>query len=123
MWAQAAACIGIVSACLPCYKPLFKEMRFPTGLNGPSIPSQSRPKSKVIATDTYKTLDGQEPSGTASHGSSKIELVSRDQWKTPLPRNKTIVQGPASHEDIELGLSHDVIKVTRDVDVSSKETR
>lgn len=99
-------------------------MGFSTAANGPSAPNASRQsRSKVKTADTYKTLDGGEPSGKGSPGSSKIELVGHDQWKSSVPRNKTTALGPAAHEDVESVLSHDVIKVTRDIDVSSKEVQ
>ncbi|MCJ1463320.1 hypothetical protein MMC07_001927 [Pseudocyphellaria aurata] len=119
IWAHASTCIGIVSACLPCYRPLVKDMGFVAGSNRASQPSQSR--SKVKAADIYKTLEGQEPSGTGSANSSKIELVSRNHWTAPSHRNKAMAQGPARPGEVETGISRDVIKVTQDVDVTSKE--
>lgn len=87
--------------------------------NRPAVVSQSR--SKVKTADNYKTLDGQEPSGTISQASSNIELVSHDQWD--VPRTKTMAQGPTGPVDVEAGLSENVIKVTQDVDVSAKFAR
>lgn len=121
IWAQAATCSGIISACMPIYKPLFKDLGFASSSKRPM--SVSQPRSKVNATDTYKTLDGQEPSRTGSNGSSKIELVSHERWKVPRPMTKTTAQGPAERADVEMGLSHHVIKVTNDVDVSSAKAR
>lgn len=124
IWAQAGTCIGIICACLPCYGPLFQDMGLATSAKRPKMSSQSRQsRSKAKAADTYKTLDGQEPSRTGSHGSSKIELVSHDHWKSPTARTKATAQGPDEHGDIETGLSQNVIKVTQDVEVSSTEAR
>lgn len=99
-------------------------MGLATSAKRPKMSSQSRQsRSKAKAADTYKTLDGQEPSRTGSHGSSKIELVSHDHWKSPTARTKATAQGPDEHGDIETGLSQNVIKVTQDVEVSSTEAR
>lgn len=82
--------------------------------NRSTLASGSR--AKVKSTETYKTLEGQEPSGAGWHGSSKIELVPHDQWSVPTPRTKTLVQAPTGHVGVEPG----VIKVTKDIDVSTK---
>lgn len=111
---HASASIGILSACSLCFRPLFKDLGLLGSSNRPAVASQSR--SKVKTTDNYKTLDGQEPSG-----SSIIELVSHDQWD--VPQTKTMAQGPAGPVDVEAGLSENVIKVTQDVDVSAKYAR
>lgn len=96
-------------------------MGFPPTTSRPAQTAQMR--SKIRASETYKTLGEREPSGAGSRGSSKIELVSHKQWKAPTPQTKTTAQGPAGNEDVEAGISQNIIKVTHEVDVSSKDVR
>lgn len=122
IWTHAELCLGIVSACLPCYRPLFKSIHniFSTSASkskSSTLTPQIRSKASV---DAYKTLDGKE---TDVNG-SKTALFPQDQWENPsLPGHSSKVQnvavGSPPHGDIELG----VIGVTRDVDISRSKAK
>ncbi|MCJ1269870.1 hypothetical protein MMC22_009763 [Lobaria immixta] len=131
-WTEAEHHLGIVSACLPCFRPLFHGIH---GLlsthhrtsSSNKASSGRTPQARPVA-DTYKTLDGKE---TPMNG-SKIALVPCDQWTVPpvLPasaynpnnvaKTKAVVEGGVArpHDDVELGLSPRNINVTREVDVT-----
>ncbi len=114
IWTHAELCLGVVSACLPCCKPILrgaKRMLDSWKSMSSSKPLSSASRSKGSA-DAYKCLDGQEPSVPGA----KMELVPSDRW-TLEPR--TEIKGGWASEDIEWGVPRDAIGVTRDVDVSS----
>lgn len=131
-WTHAEICLGIVSGCLPCYRPLFKSIgeMFSTNRSGkdsgPSGTPQQRSghKSGSHGTDAYRTLGaGKDHEGDTVSG-SKIALVPSDQWSVPsLPGHegkvKSMAEGKPLREDVELGMNRNVIGVTSDVDVSS----
>lgn len=121
IWTHAELCLGVVSACLPCFKPLLRGVKrmistMTSGTSSKQAASQSHPHSKP-STDPYKSLNGKEIS---MHG-SKIALVSTDEWKN---KARTEIKGGVMvEEDVEsgvrVGVPRDAIGVTRDVDVSS----
>lgn len=113
IWTHAELCLGVVSACLPCCKPVLRGARdmlaSRKGRSSGKPASSSRSKGSA---DAYKCIDGTEPS---SHG-SQLELVSSDRRT---PRARTEIQGTFALEDMESGVPRDAIGVTRDIDVSS----
>lgn len=122
LWTHAELCLGIVGACLPCYRPLFKNLENIFGSNQKST-SASQPRSK-IPTDAYKSLDGKE----TSMDGSKIKLVPSDQWSgksaptSQVPgtlKSQATVNGRSRERDVESGLSPHVINVTHAIDVST----
>lgn len=126
IWTHAELCLGVVSACLPCFKPLLRGVKrmmssVTNSTLSKQVASQSHSHSKP-STDPYKSLNGKE---TSING-SKIALVSTDDWKTNKARTE-IKGGVMVEEDVEsgmrvgvgMGVPRDAIGVTRDVDVSS----
>lgn len=132
-WTAAEHHLGIVSACLPCFRPLFHGIRsiFSSHDHTSSNdkPSSGRPAQPRSAADVYKSLDGKE---TSMNG-SKIALVPSDQWTVPpitpasvydhsnAIKNKAVAESGVARpprDDVELGLSPSNINVTREFDVS-----
>ena len=121
IWTHAELCLGVVSACLPCFKPLMRGVKrmistITSGTFSKKSASQSHSHGKP-STDPYKSLGGKE---TSVHG-SKIALVSTDEWKN---KQRTEIKGGVMMEEdlesgVRVGVPRDAIGVTRDVDVSS----
>lgn len=130
-WTKAEHHLGIVSDCLPGFRPLFHSIRgifsihhITNSNNKSSLGRTAQPRS---GTDTYKTLNGKE---TPMNGSN-IVLVPCDQRTVPPtaltsiydPNNvskiKAMVEGviPRPRDDGELGLSPPKIKVSHDVNI------
>ena len=125
VWAHAELCLGVVSACLPCYRPLFRGALevFSTNRSKPGkLTPQSRSK---VSADPYKPLDGKASSVSGSNRSD-IALVPSEQWKAPYPQSKdnaqVAIEGGRT-QDTESGLPLDSIGVTRDIDVSSSAAK
>lgn len=117
-WTQAELCLGVVSACLPCFRPLYRGVISVFSTNE-SKSDKATPQSRTkVSADPYKPLDGKE---TPVSGSN-IALVSPEQWKAPStqPKDNANVAIEGAHsQDTESGLPSHAIGVTRDVDVSS----
>ena len=132
IWTHAEICLGIVSACLPCYRPLFRSIgeAFSTNRSGKgsgaagALQQRSGHKSGSHGTDAYNSLgEGKDQGGDIISGSN-VALVPSDQWSVPsLPGHegkvKSMAEGKPLREDVELGMNRNAIGVTRDVDVSS----
>ena len=117
IWSHAELCLGVVSACLVCCKPALRGAIRMFGTIKSGTTSSKQPSSRSHAkpsTDAYKSLDG-DGKESSSRG-SKIALVSSDEWKN---KAQTEIKGGVVQVDVELGVPHDAIGVTRDVDVSS----
>lgn len=107
IWTHALVCLGIVSACLPCYKPLFRGVveklrSIRTSRSSTLRPSGSLKKSALA--DPYSHLDGKE---TEING-SKTAIFDQDQWSAPSrPGVNSAVKSADNgthRDDIELGL-------------------
>lgn len=117
IWTHAEICLGIVSACLPCLKPLFRKS--PTSVwSKDKSSSGAAYTSNGAAVDRRHNVHGKEP----WMNGSRVTLVPRDQRiassSTGAVEAKAFAGAGHSSEDIELGLSPHNISVTRDVDVS-----
>lgn len=132
-WTEAEHHLGIVTACLPCFRPLFHGIRgilstHHTTNSSSNKSSSGRTVQPRSAIEMYKALKGKE---TPMNG-SKIALVPCDQWTIPPtapasvydPNNvikaKAVVEGGVARprDDAKLGLSPQNINVTHEVDVS-----
>lgn len=125
IWTHAELTLGIVSACLPCFRPLFKSVGgvFASGSSSSKskkITLTQPPNRSKLTTDTYRSLNGKE--GGEDNG-SKIALVSPDHWSKSKARvdikggyvqeNGVVSTTPPPH----------AIGVTRDVHVSTSDSR
>ncbi|MCJ1465946.1 hypothetical protein MMC07_004565 [Pseudocyphellaria aurata] len=128
-WTEAEHHLGIVSACLPCLRPLFLGIHHVFSSHHHTSSSNKSTSGRTAAprsvTNAYKSLDGKE---TSMNG-SKIALVPCDQWTVPPvapsasynPHNVVKVKAapPDEGDDLEQGLSSPQnINVTLEVDVS-----
>lgn len=110
LWTHAELTLGIVNACLPCYRPFFKGLRgvFSTVFSTQKSRSTTNPGSKKSA-DAFGASNAGERSGLTG---PKIELASVDQWsvasrqgKNPTVTYKVSAEsGPETH-DFRGGLS------------------
>lgn len=130
IWVHVQLCLGIVGACLPCFRPLFQGFRsvFPSQQPSASAPTSGNIRSgrsaKGSAPDQYKSLEGNEPSMTGSG----MGLVPFQQQLTTTQKfpgqssssyTQPVVNGGRSRStDVEQGLSMNDIGGTRDIDVS-----
>lgn len=89
---------------------------------------RSTRNTKPSAVDSYKTLEGKEPSLTESD----IALVPREQWTATRSfpgqssggHTESIVKaGSPLPRDVEQGLSINEIGVVREVDVTSSQEK
>ena len=119
-WTEAEYHLGVISACLPCFRPIFRSMKGIISTKQ-SKSSNLTPSVRPNAVDPYKELPGQD----TSRSGSKIALVPSDQWTSPPQpahvRNggfETIASEGRPQNDIELGLSPKGINVTHEVDVT-----
>lgn len=122
IWTHAELCLGIVSACLPCYRPVFRGVATVFSTNkskSSSLTPQSRSK---VSADPYKSLEGKE----TSIGGSNIALVPSGQWKPPYMQSKdnakVAIEG-GRKQDVESRLPLHAIGVTRDINVSRSAAR
>ena len=118
VWTHAELCLGVVSACLPCFRPLFKRVGGVFTSNKSSSNRMTPQSRSRVSADPYKSLDDKE----ASHSGSKIALVPVDQWKSSYApskgKPKVDIQGGGQY-DAESALPSRSIGVTRDIEVSS----
>lgn len=119
IWTHAEICLGIVSACLPCLKPLFRK---------PQSTAYSKDKGSSSATYISNgTKDRRQKTlGKESWmNGSRVTLVPHDQRgvTTGAVETKNFSEAGHSREDIELGLTPHNISVTRDFDVSRSWSR
>ncbi|MCJ1264679.1 hypothetical protein MMC22_004553 [Lobaria immixta] len=119
-WTEAEYHLGVISACLPCFRPIFRSMKGIISTKQ-SKSSNLTPSVRPNAVDPYKELPGQD----TSRSGSKIALVPSDQWTSPPQpahvRNggfETIASEGRPQNDMELGLSPKGINVTHEVDVT-----
>lgn len=106
VWSHAEICLGIVSVCLPCYRPLFRDLK--------AIFSSD--KSKTTSSTLPPGSPHQIPLGDPLGGTAKttlgsnIELVSTEVWSAPsLPDQSLKVQldthpaGRPEQDAVQLG--------------------
>ncbi|MCJ1428153.1 hypothetical protein MMC29_006061 [Sticta canariensis] len=102
IWTHASLCLGIVSACLPCYRPLFRAAyrKLSTYRSKPSNSEPQNPHQEVPTVGTYKAPDSKE-ADTSGLGSG---LASNPQWSSQTlshgSSTKTVIESLA-HQDIE----------------------
>lgn len=95
IWTQAELNLGIVSACLPIFKPLYRKV-----------------KATVSALRTNDMS-----SNPQLHSKTLVYSYGVPGGKVPISKSQRVVDDMSdSHIDMELGT---VIHVTRDFDVSS----
>ncbi|MCJ1463280.1 hypothetical protein MMC07_001886 [Pseudocyphellaria aurata] len=107
IWTHAELTLGIVSVCLPCYKPLF------AGLGGVfSTVFSTKKTSKSTTNPEYKKSKDAFPSSDAKKNSgltgSETELVSRDEWdesKSAVVKPKASAESGLALHDFEPGIA------------------
>lgn len=122
IWTHAEFTLGIVSACLPCFRPLFKRVGgiFSSDPKSKKTTLTQPPNRSKLTTDTYRSLNGKE---VGEDNGSKIALVSPDSWS----KNKARVEikgGYVQNNGVDsTSPPPQSIGVTRDVHVSTSDSR
>ncbi|MCJ1463353.1 hypothetical protein MMC07_001960 [Pseudocyphellaria aurata] len=114
IWTHAELCLGVVSACLPCFRPLYRGVRTAFSTNKSKSSMLTPPSRSKVSADPYKPLDGKD---TSTNGSS----VALQQWKAPYTPNVAIEGG--RQQETESAVPLDAIGVTRDINVSRSSAR
>lgn len=103
-WTHASLCLGIVSACLPCYRPLFREVYGKLSTyRSKSSNSAAKNHPNESRVNPYKMPDEKE----TDTNESEIRLSSRDQWSARSPSHDSTTKDAAKNlrrQDIEKGL-------------------
>ncbi|MCJ1423852.1 hypothetical protein MMC29_001737, partial [Sticta canariensis] len=103
IWTHAELTLGIVSACLPCYKPFFIGLGdvFSTVFSSRKSISATNPNSMKPA-DAFHSSDPRKKPGLPG---SQIELVSVDEWsdasKPPVVKAKPSAESSLAPCDIQ----------------------
>lgn len=122
IWTHAEFTLGIVSACLPCFRPLFKRVGgvFTSDTKSKKSTLTQPPNRSKLTTDTYRSLNGKE---AGEDNGSKIALVSPDHWT----KNKARVDikgGFVQENGVESTTPPPhAIGVTKDVHISTSNSR
>lgn len=122
IWTHAEFTLGIFSACLPCFRPLFKRVGvvFSSDAKSKKSTLTQPPNRSKLTTDTYKSLNGKE---AGEDNGSKIALVSPDHWS----KNKARVDikgGYVQENGVESTIPPPhAIGVTKDVHISTSDSR
>lgn len=121
IWTHAEFTLGIVSACLPCFRPLFKRVGgiFSSDPKSKKTTLTQPPNRSKLTTDTYRSLNGKE---VGEDNGSKIALVSPDSWSKSKARVE-IKGGDVQNNGLDSTTPPHSIGVTRDVHVSTSDSR
>ncbi|MCJ1464422.1 hypothetical protein MMC07_003035 [Pseudocyphellaria aurata] len=103
IWTHASLCLGIVSACLPCYQPLFRQAyRKLSTYGSKSSSSAAQIQPKELAAGKSKTSDEKE----TDTGDSEIRIASRVEWDAlSLSHDFSGINtaGTSARQDVEKG--------------------